>query len=39
MVKAMCGQKIIDKKTEEQMNMLWLKETTIFEFPLRLVIG
>ena len=39
MVKAMCGQKIIVKKTEEQMNMLGLKETTIFKFPLRLVIG
>ena len=24
MVRAMCGQKIIDKKTEEQMNMLGL---------------
>ena len=24
MVRAMCGQKIIDKKTEEQMNMLEL---------------
>ena len=35
----MRGQKIIDKKTEEQMNMLGLKETTIFEFPFRLVIG
>ena len=39
MVRAMCGQKIIDKKTEEQMNMLGLKKTTIFEFLLRLVIG
>ena len=38
MVRAMCGQKIVDKKTEEQMNMLGLKET-IFEFLLRLVIG
>ena len=24
MVRAMCGQKIVDKKTEEQMNMLGL---------------
>ena len=32
MVRAMCGQKIIGKKTEKQMNMLGLKETTIFEF-------
>ena len=39
MMRAMCGQRIIDKKTEEQMNMLGLKETTIFEFLLRLVIG
>ena len=39
MVRAMCGQKIIDKKTEEQMHMLGLQETTIFEFLLRLVIG
>ena len=39
MVRAMCGQKIIDKKTEKQMNMLGLKETTIFEFLHRLVIG
>ena len=38
MVRAMCGQKIVDKKTKEQMNMLGLKET-IFEFLLRLVIG
>ena len=39
MVRAIFGQKIIDKKTEEQMNMLGLKEITIFEFLLRLVIG
>ena len=32
MVRTMCGQTIIDKKTEEHMNMLGLKETTIFEF-------
>ena len=36
MVRTMCGQTIIDKKTEEQMNMLGLKETTIFEFLHRL---
>ena len=36
MVKTMCGQTIIDKKIEEQMNMLGLKETTIFEFLHRL---
>ena len=39
MVKAMCGQRIVDRKTEEQMNMLELKETTIFEVLHRLVIG
>ena len=39
MVKAMCGQRIVDRKTEEQMNMLGLKETTIFEVLHRLVIG
>ena len=39
MMRAMCGQKIIDKKTEEQLNMLGLKETTIFEVLHRLVIG
>ena len=39
MVRAMCGQKVVDKKTEEQMNMLGLKETTIFEVLHRLVIG
>ena len=40
MVRAMCDQKIVDKKTtEEQMNMLGLKETTIFEVLHRLVIG
>ena len=39
MMRAMYGQKITDKKTEEQMNMMGLKETTIFEFLLRLVIG
>ena len=39
MMRAMCGQKIVNKKTEEQMNMLGLKETTIFEFLLRPVIG
>ena len=40
MVGAMCDQKIVDKKTtEEQMNMLGLKETTIFEVLHRLVIG
>ena len=40
MVRAKCGQKIVDKKTtEEQMNMLGLKETTIFEVLHRLVIG
>ena len=27
MVRSMCGQKVVDKKTEEQMNMLGLKET------------
>ena len=27
MVRAMCGQKIVDKKIEEQINMLGLKET------------
>ena len=27
MVRAMCGQKVVDKKTEEQINMLGLKET------------
>ena len=28
MVKAMCGQKGVDRKmTEEQMDMLWLKKT------------
>ena len=25
--KAMCGQKVVDRKTEEQMDMLGLKET------------
>ena len=40
MMRAMCGHKIVDKKTtDEQMNMLGLKETTIFEFLHRLVIG
>ena len=39
MVKAMCGQRIVDRKAEEQMNMLGLKETTIFEVLHRLVIG
>ena len=39
MVKAMCGQRIVDRKTEEQMNMLGLKETTIFEVLHRLVIS
>ena len=39
MMRAMCGQKIIDKKTEEQLNMLGLKETTIFEVLHRLLIG
>ena len=40
MVRVMCDYKIVDKKTiEEQMNMLGLKETTIFEFLHRLVIG
>ena len=39
MMRAMCGQKIIDKKTEEQLNMLGLKQTTIFEVLHRLVIG
>ena len=39
MVKAMCGQRIVDRKTEEQMNMLGLKETTIFEVLHRFVIG
>ena len=29
MLKAMCGQRIVDRKTKEQMNMLGLKETTI----------
>ena len=38
-MRAMCGQKVVDKKTEEQMNMLGLKETTIFEVLHRLVIG
>ena len=38
MVRAMCGQKIVDRKTEEQINMLGLKET-IFEVLHRLVIG
>ena len=36
MVRTMCDQTIIDKKTEEQMNMLGLKETTNFEFLHRL---
>ena len=27
MVRAMCGQKVVDRKTEEQMKMLGLKET------------
>ena len=27
MVKAMCGQKVVDRKTTKQMNMLGLKET------------
>ena len=36
MVRTMCGQTIIDETTEEQMNMLGLKETTIFEFLHRL---
>ena len=27
MVKAMCGQRVVDRKTEEQMNMLWLGKT------------
>ena len=27
MVRAMCSQKVVDKKTEEQINMLGLKET------------
>ena len=39
MVRAMCGQKVVDKKTEEQMDMLGLKKTTIFEVLHRLVIG
>ena len=39
MVRTMCGQKIVYKKTEEQINMLGLKETTIFEVLHRLVIG
>ena len=40
MVRAMCDQKIVDKKTtEEHMNMLGLKETTIFEVLHRLIIG
>ena len=26
-MRAMCGQKVVDKKTTEQMNMLRLKET------------
>ena len=40
MVRAMCGQKAVDKKTtEEQMNMLGSKETTIFEVLHGLVIG
>ena len=39
MVRVMCGQKVVDKKTEEQMDMLGLKETNIFEVLRRLVIG
>ena len=40
MVRAMCGQKVVDRKTtEEQVNMLGLKEATIFEVLHRLVIG
>ena len=39
MVRAMCGQKVVDKKTKKQMDMLGLKETTIFEVLHRLVIG
>ena len=27
MVRAMCDQKVVDRKTEEQMDMLWLMET------------
>ena len=27
MVRAICGQKVVDRKTEEQMEMLGLKET------------
>ena len=27
MVRAMCGQKVVDKKTEEQINIQGLKET------------
>ena len=27
MVRAMCGQKVVDRKTNEQMDMLGLRET------------